>query len=416
MATRTTRAPFLIVAIAIGASVVTVAGQAAIAQGPVMLRCGRLLDPASGTLHGATRVLVTGGIIRAVGAEVRAPDGTEQVDLRDATCLPGMIDLHTHFFVTMDRTVTQNFLERSSAEQTLLGLEKAQVMLRQGFTTVRIPGDLEYHFANIALRDAFARGQFLGPRMLVAPRPIGPTGGHSDLNELATDTFQIAGTTAPAGADNMREEVRRQLKGGADWIKVMASGGVMSQNDDPEVQALTDEEFFALADETHRHRKKITAHAHGNAAIVAAAKAGFDSIEHATMIEESGIEAMLEAGTALVATLYVLDWILEQGTNAGIMKAYRAGVPIAFGTDQIFPHEESPREFVSLVRIGIDPIDAIRAATTVAAELLDLEDQIGTIEPGKLADIIAVPGNPLETITVLDEALFVMKAGLVVRR
>jgi imidazolonepropionase-like amidohydrolase len=398
------------------------------------LQCGHVLDPASGELVANGRILVTGTTIRAVGPDVDGGDAA-RVDLSDATCLPGLIDLHTHFMVTMDRSVTANFLERSSAEKALLAMRKANEMLEQGFTTVRIPGDLEYHFANIAVRDAIQRGEYPGPRMLVAPSPIGPTGGHSDLNELATDTFHIPGTTIRAGADNAREEVRRQLKGGADWIKVMASGGVMSQNDDPEVQAFTREEFEALAEETHRHGKRITAHAHGNAAIVAAAEAGFDSIEHGTMIEGSGIEAMLASGTVLIPTAYVLDWVVAQGATGGItednyrkamlvqerrdeslMQAYRAGVPIAFGTDQIFPHQETPREFVSLVRIGIDPLDAIRAATITAARLLGLEAEIGGVAPGMQADLIAVPGNPLDDVATLDEVLFVMKAGPIVRQ
>ncbi len=399
-----------------------------------VLDCGGLIDLEAGVRREAVRVVVEDARITAVGADLPTPAGAKVVDLSDSTCLPGLVDLHTHLMITLDRTVTQNFLERTSAEKTLLGLRNAQKMLGLGFTTIRVPGDLEFQFANIALRDAFARGDFDGPRMRVAPSLVGPTGGHSDMNEIATDVFDIAGPVVEAGPDNMREEVRRQLKGGADWIKVMATGGVMSQNDDPEVQAFTDEEFQALADEVHRHKKRITAHAHGNSGIVAAARAGFDSIEHATMIEASGIEAMLEAGTVLVATAYVVDWIVERGAVGGItednlrkaiqvqerrneslMSAYRAGVPIGFGTDQIFPHEESPREFAALVRIGLEPIDALRAATTVAARLLGMDDDIGTIEAGKLADIVAVPGDPLERIEVMEQIGFVMKDGRVVR-
>lgn len=400
---------------------------------PRVLDCGALIDPASGSRLTNVRVLVDQGLIRAVGSDVTVPADAERINLSDATCLPGLIDLHTHLMIDLKHTITQNFLQSSSADKTLAALTNAQTMLRLGFTTVRIPGDLDFHFGTIALRDAIARGDHVGPRMLVAPHLIGPTGGHSDLNELAGDAYEITGTVAAAGADSMREAVRREIKGGADWIKVMATGGVMSQHDDPEVQSLTDDELRALAEEAHRHKIRITAHAHGNAGVVGAANAGFDSIEHGTMIDTSGIEAMLASGTVLVPTAYVIDWIVGRGSSGGItednlrkallvqkrrdeslLKAYEAGVPIGFGTDQIFPHEESPREFAALVRIGIAPIDALRAATSVAAELLGLDDEIGSITIGKRADIVAVPGNPLEDIRTMEAVFFVMKDGEVV--
>ena len=204
----------------------------AAAAAATVLECGAIVDLESGERVEDVRIVVDDGAIVAVGPGVQPPAGAAVVDLSGATCLPGLIDLHTHLMITLDRTVTQNFLERTSAEKTLLALRNAQKMLRLGFTTVRIPGDLEMRFANVALRDAFGRGEFLGPRMLVAPGLVGPTGGHSDMNEIATDVFDIRGPVVEAGADNMREEVRRQLKGGADWIKVMATGGVMSQHDD----------------------------------------------------------------------------------------------------------------------------------------------------------------------------------------
>ncbi len=400
---------------------------------PRVLECGAVIDPASGSRLTGIHILVDRGLIQAVGPDIGAPTEAERIDLSDATCLPGLIDLHTHLMIDLKHTITQNFLQSSSADKTLAALANAQTMLRLGFTTLRIPGDLDFHFGTIALRDAIARGEHLGPRMLVAPHLIGPTGGHSDLNELAGDAHQISGSVVAAGADSMREAVRRELKGGADWIKVMATGGVMSQHDDPEVQSLTDDELRALAEEAHRHKIKITAHAHGNAGVVGAAKAGFDSIEHGTMIDASGIEAMLASGTVLVPTAYVIDWIVARGSSGGITEdnlrkallvqkrrdeslrqAYEAGVPIGFGSDQIFPHEESPREFAALVRVGIAPIDALRAATTVAAELLGLADELGTIAVGKRADIVAVPGDPLEDIRTMEHVFFVMKDGAVV--
>ena len=266
--------------------------------------------------------------------------------------------------------------------------------------------------------------------MIVASHAFSSTGGHGDLNDLAMDTFQIPGTVVEAGADNVREAVRRELKGGSDWVKIMGSGGVMSQNDDPEVPGFSQEELDAFADETHRHRKKITAHVHGNIAGAMVAKAGFDSIEHGTLFKEDTIDLMVENGVALIPTTYVVDWIIEQGEGGGITEdnlmkallvkerhatavklAYDKGVAIGFGTDQIFEHALSPNEFLSLAKAGIPPHDVLAAATSVAAKILEMEEEIGTIDVGKRADIIAVSGNPLEDLSVMHNVTFVRTAS-----
>jgi imidazolonepropionase-like amidohydrolase len=228
--------------------------------------------------------------------------------------------------------------------------------------------------------------------------------------------------------------VRREIKYGADWIKVMASGGVMSQHDDPEVAAYTDEEFAAMADETHRHKKKITAHAHGDAGIRAAVAAGFDSIEHATMMEEETARLMAEKGTYYVPTLYVVDWILERGATGGIsannlakaelvadkharsvQMAGKHGVHLIVGSDPIFPMAEAIREFTSLARRVNDTWLVLRAGTINPATMLDLEDEIGSLEPGKQADIVATPKSPIESMQNIEHVSFVMKGGVIVR-
>lgn len=402
------------------------------AQAATAIKCGSLLDMTGDKARKDVVVVVDGGRITAIGQTV--PEGATVIDLSARTCLPGLTDLHTHLMIRMDRSVADNFLTYSSADKALMALKNAQIMLRHGFTTVRVPGDLEFEFANISLRNAINRGDVVGPRMLVAPHMLSETGGHGDFNEIAPDGPEIPGTVVKSGVDNVREAVRHEIKYGADWIKISASGGVMSEHDDPRVQGFTDEEIQAFAEEAHRRGKKITAHVHGDAAGYAAAKAGFDSIEHGTLLEDRTLQLMKKNNVALVSTRYVVEWIIAQGVTGGISennlakaksvsdrgrvtlkKAYDMGIRIGFGTDQIFPHEESPREFASLVRVGLTPIDALRTATVNAAQILGLQSEIGTIEVGKAADIIAVPADPLADITVMEKVNFVMKGGQVIR-
>lgn len=396
------------------------------------IKCGTVLDMTSDRARSNMVIVVENGRITAIGDAT--PDGATVIDRSGATCLPGLTDLHTHLMISMDRSVSNNFTTFSSADKVLMALRNAQTMLHHGFTTLRVPGDLEYEFGNIALRNAINRGEFVGPRMLVAPHMLSETGGHGDLNEIAPDVPEIPGTVVKSGVDNVREAVRREIKYGADWIKISASGGVMSQHDDPKVQGFTDEEINAFAEEAHRRGKKITAHVHGDSAGYAAAAAGFDSIEHGTLLSDRTLQLMKKNDVALVSTSYVVNWILNQGVQGGISadnlqkaqevsvvqrkvlkKAYDMGIKIGFGTDQIFPHAESPREFATLVNLGFKPIDALKAATINAAEILGLEAEIGTLAVGKAADIVAVPGDPLADITIMEKVDFVMKGGKVIR-
>ncbi len=395
-----------------------------------VLRCGSLVDvERKGLLHDLD-ILVTDGVIQAIGQEIVTPAGARVIDLTGKYCLPGLIDAHTHL-MTSGRS-----LNSSSAAKTLTGLKNAQTMLRQGFTTLRVPGDGDVGFGAITLRDAFAEGLFVGPRMQVAPHAICPLGGHCDSNSIAPDSgMPTAPHVIKAGEDSVREAVRRELKYGADWIKVYATGGIMSVGDDPRVQSFTDAELAAFSDETHRHGKKITAHIHGAGAVKTAVRVGFDSVEHGTLMDDEAIRMMVESGTWLVPTVYVLDYILEQGETRRISpesmakardivkvrdvsfrKAYKAGVKMAVGSDQIFPHEHSAREFSALVRLGVSPMDAIVMGTINGARLMDLEGEVGSVEVGKQADIIAVPGNPLDDISILQNVEFVMLGGRIIRK
>lgn len=411
------------------AALILLAAGSAAAQEPVALRCGQLIDGRSDTPSGPVTVLVRDGRIAAVGAAVAVPAGTREVDLRRMTCLPGLIDLHVHL-----RGPGARPLEGSSADKALAILRNAQAMLRLGFTTVRGLGEPDAYFAPVAVRNAIARGDFEGPRMVIAPHMMSTTGGHGDHSYLAPDlAVQVPNRVITGGPDGVRQAIREELKGGADWIKIAVTGGVMSAGDSPHVTTMSDEEIAAAVDETHRHFKKITVHAIGTHGIKAAIRAGVDNIEHGILIDDDGIELMKARGTWLVPTIYVLNHVIDEGARYGyreesirkgralreerdrrIRKAFAAGVNVAFGSDNIFPVEESAREFAEMVRLGLTPMQAVKTATLNAARLLGLEQEIGTVEAGRIADVIAVAVNPLETIRALEDVRFVMQAGRVV--
>lgn len=412
------------------------AGAAPAADRWTLIEAGAVADIQKKSFLPRAQILIKNDRIQAIGRNLRAPPEAQRIDLSNAYVLPGFIDMHVHVFSTYDqKSRLQTVLTQSSADNALYGLKNLQTLLHSGFTTVRMPGDKDQGFASISIRNAINRGDFEGPRMFVAPHFLGPLGGHGDLNDVSPDwEGHVEGQVIHAGVDNMREAVRRELKYGADLIKIMVTGGVMSQNDDPSVQGFSDEELVALAEEAHRHHKKITAHAHGDAGAYAAVKAGFDSIEHGTMISDETIKLMVKKGTFLVPTVYVLDWIVAQGPRGGIsannhekalrvsktrdaavLAAYKAGVRLALGSDSIFPHEQAVREFAAMARLGIANWDVLRAGTLGAAELLGQESNFGTLEAGKLADVVAIPGDPIADVTQVEKAFFVMKEGRVVR-
>jgi imidazolonepropionase-like amidohydrolase len=411
-------------------AVAAATGTTASAQGTVALECGRIVDVATDGARPGQTIVVQDGRIRSIGGAV--PAGARRIDLRDRTCLPGLIDLHAHILINPS-TLSGANLDRSSAARALDGLANAQAMLRAGFTTIRDPGDFDAYYALIDIRNAIAGGRFLGPRLFVAPHTISATGGHGDFNNLAADLHIDSPTLIADGPDELRKAIRQEIKYGADWIKLMETGGVMSAGDDPNVTTYTPEELAAAVEETHRHGKKITVHAIGTAGIKDAVRAGVDAVEHAILIDDEAIALMKERGTWLVPTLYVLNYVVDAGPSMGfppesvekgrrlreerdrrIRKAFAAGVKTAYGSDTIFPHADAVLEFRELVRLGLTPMQAIRAATINAAQALGIESETGTLEPGKLADIVAVPGNPLDDIRALEAVSFVMKAGTVV--
>ena len=398
------------------------------------LQCGRVVDPTLDERDELRTILVNGDTIVSVERGHVQPGGYDVIDLSHLTCLPGLMDAHAHLMYDLSDSILINIAGRSSAEKTLMAIENAATMLQSGFTTIRVPGDADLHYGIVAVRDAIAEGRFPGPRMFVAPHHISQVGGHADINEIAPDLPRFEGQVIPAGEDAARNAVRREIKYGADWIKIMASGGVMSEGDDPEVQSFTDAEIAAFIDEAHRNNIGITAHIIGDAPAYTAARLGIDSIEHGTLISEKTIDMMVQNNVRLITTAYVDDWILEQGVGDGITEenirkveevlagrqqsftnAYAAGVTMVLGVDQIFPHAQSAREFTALVRLGMTPMDAIAAGTINAADLFGIADRAGSLEPGKWADVVAVPGNPLEDITVMERVRFVMKEGTIYR-
>jgi imidazolonepropionase-like amidohydrolase len=406
----------------------------AAAEPVVLVRCGRVIDGRGDQATGPAVVQISGDRITAIGKDLPATAGTQTIDLADATCLPGLIDLHAHILINPGDVLADS-LRRSSARKALEGLRNAQVRLQNGFTTLRDPGDEDLYYSTIEIRDAIARGDFEGPRLFVAPHMISSTGGHGDFNDLAADLAIQVPNVVVDGPDSMRKAVREEIKHGADWIKLAATGGVMSAADDPRAQAFTDEEFGAAVDEAHRHGRKVTVHAIGTGGIKAALRAGVDCIEHGLLIDEEAITMMKQRGVPLVPTIYVLDYIIEQGEKTGIPAdriakarslqaerdramrvAFTSGLTIAFGSDTIFPHETANREFARMVRLGLSPMGAIKAATANAARVLGIEKELGTLEVGKRADLVAVARDPLADVTALESVSFVLKDGRVVRR
>lgn len=396
----------------------------------VVIRAGHLLDVKSGKTLTNQTIVIQDDKIASVGSETQNPTGARIIDLPNATVLPGLIDAHTH--LTMTTNFGYSSLGISIPREALNGAHNARVTLEAGFTTVRNVG--ASGFTDVALRDAINAGDVPGPRMLVSGPALSITGGHADNNLLPFE-YHATSEGVADGVDGVRHMVRQNIKYGADLIKFMASGGVLSKGDNPQASQYTLEEMRAIVEEAHRLGRKVAAHAHGAQAILWASEAGVDSIEHGSYIDDAAIAEMKKNGTYLVPTLYLADWFLANAERIGtpaeliakgrevmpaarknVARAFAAGVKVGFGTDAaVYPHGLNAHEFAVMVKLGLTPLQAIQSATINDADLLGWSDKVGTIEPGKWADIVAVDGDPLADVTTLEHVKFVMKGGAVVR-
>jgi imidazolonepropionase-like amidohydrolase len=394
-----------------------------------LVRAGHLLDVHSGKLLDAQTIVVTGDRITAIAptASTPAATGDTVVDLGSLTVLPGLIDVHTH--ITMN-TEFDPYKELTStdAKEAINGVVNARTTLLAGFTSIRNVG--AGGFTDVDLRDAVNAGQVMGPHMQVSGPALGITGGHCDIN-LLPSRYHLTDDGVADGVAAVQQKVRQDIKYGADVIKVCATGGVLSKGDDPQASQYTLEELKAIAADAHRLGRKVAAHAHGGQGILWASMAGIDSIEHGSYIDDAAIAEMKKNGTYLVPTLYLEDWQLEFGhlpsfyeqkmkdvsavAKKNIRHAYEAGVKIALGTDAaVYPHGLNGHELEVYVRdLGMTPLAAIQSATLNAADLMNWTDKTGSLDAGKWADIIAVDGNPLSDVKLLQDVKFVMKAGVV---
>jgi len=407
-------------------------------QKAVVLRAARMFD--GHEMQAPGLVVVSGTSITAVGPGASIPPGAQVIDFGDATLSPGFIDAHTHlsfpYNANYDRGLLDT-LQQSVPEQTLRATENLRKTLMAGVTTARDVGSSD--LMDVGLRNAAAAGIIPGPRMLVAVKSLGSTGGHCD-DQAGFRPGLFGHENGPEqgvinSPDEGRRAVRLNLKYGADVIKICATGGVLSLADEVDTPQLTQEELNAIVDEAHTLRKKTAAHAHGAEGAKRAIRAGIDSIEHGSFLDDEALDMMKARGTVYIPTLMALQGVKEILAKGGyppavaqkgtlaieslgqvVRKAIGKGVIIGLGTDAaVYPHGRNTEEFHMLVDLGMSPLQALRAATTVDAELLGLQNRIGTLEAGKLADIVAMPGDPTQNIRQTEKVFFVMKEGVIYR-
>lgn len=399
------------------------------ATGRTLLRAGHVVDVHTGKEAAAQTIVVEGDHIVSIAATSATPAkaGDREVDLSGYTLLPGLIDVHTHI------TAIPNFdpyfgLAMTPAKEAILGVENAKTTLEAGFTSVRNVG--AGSFTDVALRDEINEGHIPGPHMQVSGPPLGITGGHCDDNLLPVQYHDV-GEGVADGIAAVQHMVRQDIKYGADVIKICASGGVLSKGDDPQASQYTLEEMQAIVADAHRLGRKVAAHAHGAQAILWASQAGVDSIEHGSYLDDAGIAMMKQHGTYLVPTAYLIDWMAKYGNlppfyhqkmldvsaveKQNAIKAIKAGVRVALGTDAaVYPHGLNAHELeVYVTQFGMSPLAALQTATLNAADLMAWTAKTGSLDAGKWADIIAVKGDPLADIRLLQSVPFVMKAGVI---
>jgi len=406
----------------------------------IVIKAARIFDGRSEGLLRNSSVVVEGERIAGLIATARTPSSAESIDLGDVTLSPGFIDAHTHLTVAAEPydQFFINLFRQHVAERAYLAARNARVTLEAGFTTVRdvgcIPGS---NFVDVSLRNAIAKRLVAGPRMLVARNLIGATGGHCDftggLSFRATGRELDYTDGVADGPSALRQAVRFNVKHGADLIKFCASGGVLSLADEVDTPQLTLEEMTAVVDEAHRLRKRVAVHCHGDSAAKEAIVAGVESIEHGSFLQDDTLSAMKSKGTYLVPTLFALEWLTggrtrlppavktkalaAKASHSNVFRrAVELGVKIGYGTDaSVFPHGLNAKDFAIMVRLGMSPAAALRTATSVNAELLGVENRLGTLEEGKVADVVAMPGDAIDDITATEHVSFVMKEGLVIK-
>jgi imidazolonepropionase-like amidohydrolase len=431
----------LAAAILVAGSATDIAG-AADPDAPAMaavtaLQCGHLIDTASGKTLGETTIVIEGGRIKEVLSGIRPPSGAKVIDLSAQTCMPGLIDAHTHLTSETSRTQYVDKFHWNVADYAIRSTVYARRTLLAGFTTVRNVGDQAGE--SVALRNAINAGIIPGPRIYTAGRAMGTTGGHADhTNGYRTDP-DLAGDPGPAegvinGVDDAVKAVRLHYKLGDDLIKIMPSGGVLDENTSGDNAQMTLEEIKAVVATAHDYGFAVAAHAHGAEAIRRAVIGGVDSIEHGTFLDAEDMKLMVEHGTWYVPTIIAGDFVARQAKVPGYYpeqvaakaarigpliqataaRAYKAHVKIAFGTDAaVYPHGQNAHEFELMVEAGMPPMFTLQAATISAAQLLRHDKELGTVAAGKIADVVAVPGNPIDDISLMKRVSFVMKDGVV---
>jgi imidazolonepropionase-like amidohydrolase len=409
---------------------------AASADTPVVLKADRVFDAVSGKVVDHGMVVVSGAKIQAVGTNVAVPGGAKVIDLGDATLLPGFIDAHVHLSGESSHDYYKDWYQgimRFPAEQALYGAKYAKATLEAGVTSVRDVGSSDW--ISLGLRNAINAGVIPGPRMLVANNAIGSTGGHADHDPIPPQRIAVAGPLQGVcnGPEECRAAVRYQIKYGADVIKFMPSGGVLSLADPVDNVQLSQDEMNAIVSEAHAWKRKVAAHCHGDRAAKMAIAAGVDSIEHGSFLQDDTLLEMKKKHVYLVATIFAGYWvgqhldeyppsIREKALAASrqiqqmFQHAVKIGVPIAMGTDAgVEPHGLNATEFSLMTKNGMPAAQVLIAGTASGADLLGIADKTGTLEAGKFADIVAVPGNPLTDMQATEHPVFVMKEGVIYR-